>query len=149
MWLKRPYGKGKADWKIYRSRILVEETIYDKFVDLFKQQVKEVSLVGDPFKESTFQGPQVTKAQYEKVLSYIESGKSEGATLAMGGEPHKDVNGKGYFIAPTVFTNVKDNMKIFREEVFGPFVVSDVFFLVVCLGCETEEEIHPFDSPNL
>ena len=105
------------------SRILVEESIYDKFVSLFKEQVKSVSKVGDPFSDETFQGPQVTKAQYDKVLSYIESGKSEGATLAMGGEAHKDLNGKGFFIAPTVFTNVKDNMKIYREEVFGPFVV--------------------------
>lgn len=114
------------------SRILVEETIYDKFVDLFKEQVKQVSKVGDPFKDETFQGPQVTKAQYEKILSYVESGKSEGATLALGGESYKDVNGKGFFIAPTVFTNVKDNMKVYREEVFGPFVCISSF--------KTEEE---------
>jgi acyl-CoA reductase-like NAD-dependent aldehyde dehydrogenase len=102
------------------SRILVQDTIYDKFCEEFKKQVKSVSKVGDPFKDETFQGPQVTKAQYEKVLGYIESGKSEGATLATGGEAYKDVNGKGFFISPTVFTNVKDNMKIYREEVFGP-----------------------------
>lgn len=114
------------------SRILVEESIYDKFVELFKEQVKSVSQVGDPFHESTFQGPQVTKAQYEKVLSYIESGKSEGATLAMGGEAHKNAGGKGFFIAPTVFTGVKDHMRIYREEVFGPFVVISSF--------KTEEE---------
>ena len=114
------------------SRILVEEPIYDKFIEQFKEQVKSVSKVGDPFSDETFQGPQVTKAQYEKVLGYIESGKSEGATLASGGEAYKDVNGKGFFIQPTVFTNVKDNMKIFREEVFGPFVVIASF--------KTEEE---------
>ena len=105
------------------SRILVQEGVYDKFVELFKERVKNVSKVGDPFHDSTFQGPQVTKTQYEKVLNYIESGKSEGATLACGGEAHKDVNGKGFFISPTVFTNVKDNMTIYREEVFGPFAV--------------------------
>ena len=105
------------------SRILVEQSIYDEFVTLFKAQVKAISKVGDPFSDETFQGPQVTKTQYERVLSYIESGKSEGATLATGGEAYKDVNGKGFFIAPTVFTNVKDSMKIYREEVFGPFVV--------------------------
>ena len=114
------------------SRVLVEESIYDKFVTLFKEQVKAVSKVGDPFSDETFQGPQVTKTQYERVLSYIESGKSEGATLATGGEAYKDVNGKGFFIAPTVFTNVKDSMKIYREEVFGPFVVISSF--------KTEEE---------
>ena len=107
------------------SRVLVQEGVYEKFVALFKEQVQTVSKVGDPFQEETFQGPQVTKAQYEKVLSYIESGKSEGATLATGGEAHKDVDGsgKGFFIAPTVFTDVRDDMKIYREEVFGPFVV--------------------------
>lgn len=105
------------------SRVLVEESIYDDFVTLFKEQVKNVSKVGDPFADDTFQGPQITKAQYEKVLGYIESGKSEGATLAFGGEAYKDVNGKGFFIAPTVFTNVKDSMKIYREEIFGPFVI--------------------------
>ena len=109
------------------SRILVEEAIYSRFVDLFKTQVQETSKVGDPFKDDTFQGPQVTKAQYDKVLAYIESGKSEGATLATGGEPHKSVNGKGFFIAPTVFTGVKDSMKIYREEIFGPFVVISSF----------------------
>ena len=106
------------------SRVLVQESVYEKFVALFKEQVKTVSKVGDPFQEETFQGPQVTKAQYEKVLAYIESGKAEGATLATGGAPQKDVEGgKGFFIAPTVFTDVKDSMKIYREEVFGPFVV--------------------------
>ena len=114
------------------SRVLVEESIYDEFVALFKEQVKAVSKVGDPFSDETFQGPQVTKTQYERVLSYIESGKSEGATIATGGEAYKDVNGKGFFIAPTVFTNVKDSMKIYREEVFGPFVVIASF--------RTEEE---------
>lgn len=105
------------------SRILVQEEVYEKFVEMFKEEVKAVSKVGDPFKDETFQGPQVTKAQYERVLGYIESGKSEGATLAAGGEAYKDVDGKGFFISPTVFTNVKGSMKIYREEVFGPFAV--------------------------
>lgn len=89
-------------------------------------------MVGDPFKDDTFQGPQVTKTQFERVLSYIESGKSEGAKLISGGEAFKDVGGKGFFIAPTIFTGVKDEMKIYREEVFGPFVVVSSF--------KTEEE---------
>ncbi|KAL1989218.1 hypothetical protein VTN96DRAFT_3765 [Rasamsonia emersonii] len=115
------------------SRILVQESIYDKFVALFKDVVATTSKVGDPFNDETFQGPQVTKAQYERVLSYIESGKSEGATLVAGGEPYKNVgDGKGFFIAPTIFTNVKDHMRIYREEIFGPFVVITSF--------KTEEE---------
>jgi aldehyde dehydrogenase (NAD(P)+) len=105
------------------SRVIVQEGIYDKFVEQFKEVVKTTSKVGDPFADDTFQGPQVTKAQYERVLSYIDAGKSEGATLASGGIPYKDVGGKGFFIEPTIFTQVKDNMKIYREEVFGPFVV--------------------------
>ncbi|KAK5135099.1 hypothetical protein LTR08_005624 [Meristemomyces frigidus] len=106
------------------SRILVQETIYDKFVSTFKKQVQEVSKVGDPFKDETFHGPQITKAQYDRVLSYIETGKSEGAELLMGGEAYKNVGeGKGFFVSPTVFTNVKSSMRVFREEVFGPFAV--------------------------
>jgi len=106
------------------SRVLVQEGVYSKFVEKFKEVVKTTSKVGDPFSDETFQGPQVTKAQYERVLGYIESGKTEGATLASGGVPYKNVGeGKGFFIEPTVFTEVKDTMKIYREEIFGPFVV--------------------------
>ena len=109
------------------SRILVQEGVYDKFVENFKEYVSKASVVGDPFGDKTFQGPQVTKQQFEKVLQYIESGKSDGATLVAGGEAYKNVGGKGFFIAPTIFTNVKDDMKIYREEVFGPFVVISSF----------------------
>jgi len=109
------------------SRILVQEAVYDKFIEAFKEHVKNTSIVGDPFKDDTFQGPQVTKAQFERVLSYIESGKSEGAKLVAGGEAHKNVGGKGFFISPTIFTDVKDHMKIYREEVFGPFVAISSF----------------------
>ena len=115
------------------SRVLVQEGCYEKFIELFKETVKTTSKVGDPFADETFQGPQVTKAQYERVLNYIEAGKEEGATLAAGGVPHKNVGeGKGFFIEPTIFTGVKDSMKIYREEVFGPFVVIASF--------KTEEE---------
>lgn len=114
------------------SRLIVHDSIYDKFVAKFKEVVASTSKVGDPFSEDTFQGPQVTKAQYDRVLSYIESGKSEGATLSAGGVPHKNVGGKGFFIEPTIFTDVQEHMKIYREEVFGPFVV-------IC-SFKTEEE---------
>ncbi|TQB72203.1 mitochondrial aldehyde dehydrogenase [Monascus purpureus] len=115
------------------SRILVHESVHDKFVALFKEEVANTSKVGDPFHDETFQGPQVTKAQYERVLSYIDSAKSEGATLVTGGEAYKNVaGGKGFFVAPTTFTNVKDHMRVYREEIFGPFVVISSF--------STEEE---------
>lgn len=107
------------------SRILVQDSIYDQFVEAFKKQVKEVSVVGDPFSETTYQGPQVTKAQYERVLGYVQAGKDEGATLISGGEAFTSAHpsGKGFYITPTVFTDVKPSMKIYREEVFGPFCV--------------------------
>lgn len=106
------------------SRILVQESIYSEFVSEFKKTVADVSVVGDPFEETTFQGPQVTKAQYDRVMGYIASGKEEGATLETGGEAFTGVGaGKGFFIKPTVFTNVKPSMKIYQEEIFGPFVV--------------------------
>lgn len=120
------------------SRILVHEAVYDKFVELFNRAVEHLSVVGDPFDPNTFQGPQVTRAQYERVLGYIKSGREEGATLAMGGVPvggplSKDGGtSKGFFVAPTVFTNVKPTMKIYREEIFGPCVAVVVF--------KTEEE---------
>lgn len=104
------------------SRILVQKEVYEEYVKQFKQVVSE-NKVGNPFDDDTFQGPQVTKAQYDRILSYIETGKGEGAKLETGGVAHKNVgNGKGFFIEPTVFSDVKESMKIFQEEVFGPFV---------------------------
>ncbi|KAG0648462.1 Aldehyde dehydrogenase [Hyphodiscus hymeniophilus] len=107
------------------SRILVQESVLESFIEAFKKQVQEMSVVGDPFAETSFQGPQVTKAQYERVLGYIKTGKEEGATLISGGEAHTKAtpSSKGFFVMPTVFAGVKPSMKIYREEVFGPFVV--------------------------
>lgn len=106
------------------SRILVQDGIYDRFVEAFKAQIKNVSVIGDPFDEATFQGPQVSQAQYDRIMSYVNVGKAENAKLECGGEPFKEVgNGRGFFFKPTVFTNVSDQMRIYREEVFGPFVV--------------------------
>ncbi|KAF5009053.1 hypothetical protein FDECE_4705 [Fusarium decemcellulare] len=110
------------------SRILVQEGIYDKFMAAFRAQVKNISKLGDPFDENTFQGPQITKAQYDRIMSYVDVGKQEGAKLELGGQPFKKVgDGKGYFIEPTVFTGVSPKMRVFQEEVFGPFVVVTKF----------------------
>ncbi|GMF70617.1 unnamed protein product [Aspergillus oryzae] len=116
------------------SRILVQKDIYDTFVEQFKGAIQTTSKIGDQWDESTFQGPQVTRAQYDRVLEYIQVGISEGATVASGGGPHPaNSNGEsGYYVQPTVFTNVKDSMRIYREEIFGPVVVIVPF--------ETEEE---------
>lgn len=113
------------------SRILVQESVYDAFVRKFKAAVESTSVVGDPFAETTFQGPQVNKAQYERVLGFIKAGREEGATVLMGGEPAPQ-NGKGFFIKPTVFTDVKTDMTIYKEEIFGPCVAIASF--------KTEEE---------
>lgn len=105
------------------SRILVQDGIYDRFVEAFREQVRSVSKVGDPFDEQTFQGPQVTRDQYERIMAYVDVGKKEGAKLEMGGEPCQQAgDGSGFFVQPTVFTGVKPEMRIFQEEVFGPFV---------------------------
>lgn len=108
------------------SRILVEDGVYDEFVKKFVETVKEVSKVGDQWDDSTYQGPQVSRQQYDRILQYIQSGRSEGANIATGGETlQKGV--KGFYISPTVFTEVKDSMKIYREEIFGPVVVISRF----------------------
>lgn len=98
------------------TRIFVQEGIYDKFLEAFKQRSAK-NKVGDPFQEETFQGPQVSQQQYDRIMGYIQSGKEEGATVETGGERHGDV---GYFIKPTIFSNVRSDMKIMREEIFGP-----------------------------
>lgn len=92
------------------SHILVQDSVFEEFVLRFRQRIKAVSIIGDQWSAATFQGPQVTKQQYERVLSYIEIGKSEGAELAEGGEV---CGGNGFYIKPTVFTNVLPNMRIY------------------------------------
>merc|ERR1711994_596056 len=98
------------------SRLMVEESIYDEFVEKSVARAKKRT-VGDPYDPRNEQGPQVDKEQFEKILGYIEHGKSEGANLLAGGGPAAD---KGYFIQPTVFSDVTDDMKICKEEIFGP-----------------------------
>ncbi|KAF3183795.1 hypothetical protein TWF788_005523 [Orbilia oligospora] len=112
------------------SRVYLHEKIYNQFIEEFKKFMAEVNVIGDPFEETTFQGPQVSKAQYDKILGYVETGLSEGAELISGGKKHGD---KGYFIQPTIFAGVKDHMAISREEIFGPFVCFSSF--------KTEEEV--------
>lgn len=108
------------------SRVLVHKAVYDAFVAKFCDAVSTVSVLGDPFEASTFQGPQVTRAQYERVLSFIATARTEGATIRMGGEPAPQ-RGKGFYVAPTVFTDVKPAMTVFREEIFGPCVAIAAF----------------------
>ena len=98
------------------SRVFVEEKIYDEFVERSVARAKKRT-VGSPFDTNTEQGPQVDQDQFNKVMSYIDSGKQQKAKLATGGGR---VGDKGYFIEPTVFSDVQDDMKIAQEEIFGP-----------------------------
>lgn len=98
------------------SRTFVEDTIYDKFVEMSAARAK-AKVVGDPFKLDTEQGPQIDEEQYQKILGLIERGKQQGAKLVSGGNKHGDV---GYFIQPTVFADVGDDMDIAKTEIFGP-----------------------------
>jgi aldehyde dehydrogenase (NAD+) len=105
------------------SRVFVEEKIYQQFVEKSVARARK-RRVGDPLDPTTEQGPQVDQSQFDSVMGYIESGRSDGATLACGGEP---VGNRGYFIQPTVFADVRDEMKIARQEIFGP-VMSVIAF---------------------
>ncbi|MFL5342140.1 MAG: aldehyde dehydrogenase family protein [Gemmataceae bacterium] len=98
------------------SRLFVEEKIYDKFIDKITAKAKGRK-VGDPFDLNTEQGPQVSQEQFDKVMGFIKAGQKEGAQMLCGGNR---VGDRGYFIEPTVFTGVTDDMKIAREEIFGP-----------------------------
>jgi len=98
------------------SRLFVQESVHDEFVAKLASKVRE-RRIGDPTDPRTEQGPQVDRAQFDKILSYIEKGKSGGARVVTGGERHGD---KGFFIQPTIFADVRDDMAIARDEIFGP-----------------------------
>ena len=91
------------------TRIYVHESVYDRFLDAYTERMKRVK-VGEPFEDGVDQGPMNSKMQYDKITSYIESGISEGATLHLGGKPAEGKS--GYHIQPTIFTNVKPDMKV-------------------------------------
>jgi len=102
------------------SRLLLQESIHDAFMDKLVALAKTARM-GDPMSMETQVGPITTRPQYEKVLSYIDVARNEGAQLALGGGPAKRPEcGDGWFIEPTVFTGVKNTMRIAQEEVFGP-----------------------------
>jgi aldehyde dehydrogenase (NAD+) len=98
------------------SRLFVEEKVHDQFVEKMLKRARSRK-VGDPFAADTEQGPQVSQEQFDRVMGYIEAGKKEGAKLLCGGNR---VGSQGYFIEPTIFDNVTDEMKIAKEEIFGP-----------------------------
>jgi aldehyde dehydrogenase (NAD+) len=100
------------------SRLFVEKKVHQEFVERLGEKAKERKL-GDPLDPTTEQGPQVSKEQMDKILHYCNLGQKEGATLLTGG--HR-FGKKGFFVEPTIFDNVKDEMAIARDEIFGPVV---------------------------
>jgi aldehyde dehydrogenase (NAD+) len=110
------------------SRILVHESIYDTFIERFKLRALQ-NKVGDPFDPVTFQGPQVSQVQFDRIMGYIEEGKEAGATVELGGARHGN---QGYYVQPTIFSDVHEEMKIVKEEIFGPVCTVQKF--------STEEE---------
>jgi betaine-aldehyde dehydrogenase len=101
-----------------RSRVLVQRTIYDRFAKALVEAFEKVN-VGDPLSKETEMGPLVTAAHRSRVQSYIDAGTSEGATLATGGHARE---GDGTYLDPTIFVDVKPEMTIALEEIFGPVV---------------------------
>ena len=98
------------------SRLFVEEKVHQEFVERLVAKAKS-QRVGDPFDPATTQGPQVSQEQFDKVMGYIQGGQKSGAKMLCGGGR---VGTRGYFIEPTIFDAVQDEMPIAREEIFGP-----------------------------
>lgn len=114
------------------SRFVVHEKVYDQFVKRLSDRAKQI-VVGPGFDEQTEMGPLVSEIQLKRVMEYIEVGKKEGAKLECGGEQLTGKQfGKGFYVTPTVFSNVKPDMRIVQEEIFGPVAVVQKF--------KTEEE---------
>jgi acyl-CoA reductase-like NAD-dependent aldehyde dehydrogenase len=98
------------------TRVFVQNDFHDRFVDHLTRYAANVK-AGDPLDPKTTVGPLVSREQFDRVKGYLDVGKNEGAKTALGGEAR---TGKGFFVDPTIFTDVRNSMKIAREEIFGP-----------------------------
>ena len=98
------------------SRLFVQDKVYDEFVSRLADKARTRRL-GDPFDPTTEQGPQVDQAQFDKIMSYIDSGRNQGAKCVAGGDRFGN---RGFFIQPTIFADVQDNMAVATDEIFGP-----------------------------
>jgi len=109
------------------SRLLVEDSIHDKFVKRLVERARRIS-IGDGFDPKTEMGPLISRAHTEKVEAYIKTGIEEGAKLETGGKrPPGELSQKGNFVEPTIFTNTTPDMRIVKEEIFGPVLVVQRF----------------------
>lgn len=115
------------------SRVFVQEDIYDKFVAELVNAFQHIN-VGDPLNPETQMGAQINRRQADKILSYVQIAKEEGATIACGGDYYTE-NGceKGSFVQPTLITNVTNDMRVAQEEIFGP--------VAVVIKFKTEDEV--------
>lgn len=112
------------------SRLLIQNGIKDKFINALKLRVANLR-VGHPLDPGTEVGPLVHTGHYEKVMSYMDIARADGATIAVGGERRQDI-GPGNYVAPTLFTDAHNKMRIAQEEIFGP--------VLTAISFETEEE---------
>ncbi|MGH9434029.1 MAG: aldehyde dehydrogenase family protein [Terriglobia bacterium] len=125
-----------AFWAIYAnkgevcsagSRLLLHQDIHDQFLDKLVEKARTMR-VGDPLDPKTEMGAQISQTQLDRILGYIQSGKEQGAKLLCGGERDTDGNkAQGFFMKPTVFADVKPDMKIAQEEIFGPVLAAIKF----------------------
>ncbi|WP_286239268.1 5-carboxymethyl-2-hydroxymuconate semialdehyde dehydrogenase [Neptuniibacter halophilus] len=113
------------------SRLLIQSGIKDKFLSALKERVANIK-VGHPLDPATEVGPLVHSGHYDKVTSYFDIAKEDGATIAVGGKSLRDEMGPGNWVTPTLFTDAKNSMRIAQEEIFGPVLTAIEF--------ETEEE---------
>ena len=113
------------------SRILVDESIYDKFMKKVIERTKAIKR-GHPLDPSTMIGAQASLEQMEKIESYLKIGKDEGAQVLTGGSRAKTVEG-GYYIEPTIFKGT-NNMRVFQEEIFGPVIGVTTFKVIYSLS---------------
>jgi aldehyde dehydrogenase (NAD+) len=129
-WCVRAIGTNTGQVCFAASRVYIQEGILDKFTERYKAALEErAKAIGDPDKDETLMGPLVDEAQFRRVTGFIERGAQQG-TLLTGG---KRVGDKGFFIQPTVFTDVKQDAEIYRQEIFGPVSILNSF--------KTEEEV--------
>ena len=124
---------GKGEKCSEPTRLLVQRPIYDRVLQGLVDYREKHWKVGDPFDPATTQGAQVSREQFNRIMDYIEIGKQEGGRLILGGDRNTEGdNGKGFFINPTIFADCDNQMRIAREEIFGP--------VLTVIPFDTEEE---------
>ncbi|MBQ1490254.1 MAG: aldehyde dehydrogenase family protein [Eubacterium sp.] len=124
---------GKGEKCSEPTRLLVQRTVYDRVLNGLVEYAEKNWKVGDPFDPATTQGAQVSEAQFNRIMKYIEIGKEEGARLILGGDRNVEGdNAKGFFINPTIFADCTNDMRICQEEIFGP--------VLAVIPFDTEEE---------